>query len=79
MYSSKVEKETDLIDTDLFCADFFSTFQSSYMPINEPNLDATYELDFGDGIEVQLIGKIDSIDEYLISRDGSINILRSEK
>ena len=74
LYSSKVEKETDLIDADLFGADFFSTFQSSFMPINEPNLDATYELDFGDEIEIQLIGKIDSIEKYLISRDGSINI-----
>ena len=33
-----------------------------------------YILDFGDIIEIQIIGQIESIDTYLIGRDGSINI-----
>ena len=44
------------------------------MPINEPNLNSTYILDFGDVIEIQIIGQEDSIQEYIINRDGSINI-----
>ena len=31
--------------------------QSSLMPINEPNFDGGYILDFGDVLELQLIGK----------------------
>ena len=44
------------------------------MPINEPNLDSTYILDFGDTLEIQLIGQKNSIDNLSIKRDGSINI-----
>lgn len=58
----------------LFGEDFFGTYQSTFMPINEPNLDPAYILDFGDIIEIQIIGQIESIDTYLIGRDGSINI-----
>ena len=42
--------------------------------INEPNLDSSYILDFGDTLELQLIGQKNSIDELSIKRDGSINI-----
>ena len=44
------------------------------MPINEPNLDGSYILDFGDVLEIQLIGQVDSVEEYPIKRDGSINL-----
>ena len=48
--------------------------QSSFMPTNEPNLDASHILDFGDVVEIQLVGQKDLIDSYPIKRDGSINI-----
>jgi len=48
--------------------------QTSFMPINEPNLDSSYVLDFGDVLEIQLIGQKDQIDNYSINRDGSINL-----
>ena len=57
-----------------FGANFFHTMQSSFMPINEPNFDSSYILDFGDTLEIQLIGQKNSIDELPIKRDGSINI-----
>ena len=44
------------------------------MPINEPNMDASYVLDFGDAITLQLVGQQQSIDELQIQRDGSINL-----
>ena len=43
---------------NLFGSDFFSTYQSTYMPVNEPNLNPSYILDFGDVLEIQLIGQI---------------------
>lgn len=64
------KKEKD----NIFGSDFFDTFQTSFMPINMPNLDDDYILDFGDMLSIQMIGQNDSIDSYLISRDGSINI-----
>lgn len=58
----------------LFGSDFFSTFQTSYMPINEPNLDTNYILDSGDILRIQFVGQQDLDDTYIINRDGSIMI-----
>ena len=57
-----------------FGDDIFDMMQSTFMPINEPNLDSAYILDFGDTLEIQLIGQKNSIDNLSIKRDGSINI-----
>lgn len=61
-------------ELELFGKDFFSTFQTSFMPINEPNPDSSYTLDVGDILTIQLIGQKDSIEDFVISGDGSINI-----
>ena len=58
----------------LYGSEFFNTFQTSFMPINEPNPDAGYSLDVGDVLNIQLIGQNDQIDDYKISGDGSIVI-----
>jgi protein involved in polysaccharide export with SLBB domain len=69
------DKDKDIdIDNILFGSDFFDVMQTSFMPINEPNLDSSYVLDFGDVLEIQLIGQKDQIDNYSINRDGSINL-----
>ena len=78
--SSRTEKNEVQDEEDesekpkIFGEDFFTTFQSSYMPINEPNFDSEYILDYGDVLKIQLIGQEESIDEYEISREGHINI-----
>ena len=73
--STFVDKDQDDdYTTSLFGEDFFDVMQTSFMPINEPNLDSSYTLDFGDVLEIQLIGQKDSTDSYAISRDGSINL-----
>jgi len=61
-------------DLELFGSDFFKTFQTSFMPINEPNPDSSYTLDTGDVINIQLIGQNDFDEIFNVSRDGSINI-----
>lgn len=58
----------------LYGEDFFNTFQTSFMPINEPNPDSDYILDVGDVLSVQLIGQNDDSQDYLISRDGTISL-----
>ena len=70
----KDEDEYEEIDNKLFGSNFFDVMQTSFMPINEPNLDSSYVLDFGDVLEIQLIGQKDQIDNYSINRDGSINL-----
>ena len=76
--STRLDKSEDddkeYYQDKIFGEKFFDTIQSSFMPINEPNLDSSYILDFGDVLEVQLIGQKDSIETYEIKRDGSINI-----
>ena len=55
-------------DLMLFGSVFFSTYQSTYMPINEPNLSPTYILDFGDVLDIQLIGQRDENESFQIKR-----------
>ena len=38
-------------DLKLYGSDFFNTFQTSFMPINEPNPDSGYMLDVGDVLD----------------------------
>ena len=61
-------------DLRLFGSDFFSTYQSTYMPVNEPNFSPSYILDYGDVIEIQIIGQQDEIEKHQIKRNGSINL-----
>ena len=73
--SSFIDKDKDKDkDNILFGSNFFDVIQTSFMPINEPNLDSSYILDFGDVLEIQLIGQKDQIGNYSINRDGSINL-----
>ena len=68
------EKLSISLDLKLFGSDFFRTFQTSYMPINEPNLDSSYTLDVGDSLNIQIIGQKDILEQYSVNRDGSIFI-----
>ena len=74
MIDKEEEEEEDMKKREVFGYEFFDTMQSSFMPTNEPNLDGSYILDFGDVVEIQLVGQKDLIDSYPIKRDGSINI-----
>ncbi len=56
----------------LFGSDFFSSFQTSFMPINEPNPGSDYYLDIGDVLFIQIIGQKDTVDDYIIDGSGSI-------
>jgi protein involved in polysaccharide export with SLBB domain len=72
--SSMIKKPLGDDDSNRFGAKIFNMMQTSFMPINEPNFDSSYVLDFGDTLEIQLVGQQNSIDELSIKRDGSINI-----
>ncbi len=61
-------------ESDRFGLDIFSMMQSTLMPVNEPNIDDDYTLDFGDVIEIQLVGQRSQNYSLTIKRDGSINL-----
>jgi len=58
----------------LYGSDFFNTFQTSFMPTNEPNPDSDYFLDTGDVINIQLVGQKDKINDHIVGGDGSISL-----
>jgi protein involved in polysaccharide export with SLBB domain len=62
------------IDSNRFGDKIFDMMQSSFMPINEPNFDSSYVIDFGDVIEIQFIGQKNLIEKFSVKRNGSINI-----
>ena len=81
----ELQKELDLLRGELleseenkldirFGSEIFSLMQTTLMPFNEPNFDGEYVLDFGDVLEVQLVGQ--KTDSYIlpVKRDGSITI-----
>ena len=73
--STEIDKPLDEEnESKIFGKDFFDTMQTTFMPINEPNLDYSYVLDFGDVLEIQLLGQNDLLEKFQIKRDGSINI-----
>ena len=57
-----------------FGFNIFDSMQTSFMPINEPNIDGSYVLDYGDSIEIQIIGSISDTMIANVRRDGSISI-----
>ena len=57
-----------------FGESYFNSFQSSFLPINEPNFNSDYILDVGDQISLQLIGQRSDEFDMNIKRDGSINV-----
>lgn len=71
MSSNENEDPNDLV---LFGSNFFKNVYSSFMPINEPSMDSSYVLDYGDTLEIQSVNQENLNDKYPIKRDGSIFI-----
>ncbi len=67
--------ETDDENTlSIFGQEFFSSLQSSFMPVNVPNLGGEYIVDVGDSFELLTTGKISKEFELMVQRDGSMII-----
>ena len=57
-----------------FGENFFSSIQSSFMPINIPNLSGDYVVDVGDEFKVLFTGSQKKEVELMVQRDGSLLI-----
>ena len=53
---------------------FFSSMQTTFMPINIPNITGDYLLDVGAIVEIIFTGKLKQTLELIVLRDGSISI-----
>ena len=72
-FKGKSEKET-INSLEKFGSKFFQSLQSSFMPINVPNLGPNYIVDVGDQFKLLLTGKLSDLLELTVQRDGSILI-----
>ena len=61
-------------DSDRVGWRYFSLMHTTLMPLNEPKNDDSYLLDFGDVIELQMIGQKSASYSLPVKRDGSVNI-----
>ncbi len=57
-----------------FGSSFFRSIQSSFMPVNAPNLGGDYVVDVGDAFDLMLTGKFSKQESMTVQRDGSIAI-----
>jgi len=71
--SELIESEDDKLDIR-FGSKIFNLMQTTLMPFNEPNFDGSYLLDYGDVLEIQLVGQKNSSFILPVKRDGSISI-----
>jgi len=61
-------------DTQRYGLSIFRTMQTSFMPINEPNFDSNYIVDFGDSFNIKITGTKNKEYTSDVQRDGSIFI-----
>jgi protein involved in polysaccharide export with SLBB domain len=66
--------DQDFTELSRFGDSFFSSIQSSFMPINIPNLGSEYIVDVGDKFSLQLSGQTSEDFELFVQRDGSLVI-----
>lgn len=77
-FSSAVEKDLSDNDSELsvFGESFFSSYSSTFMPINDPAASSNYILDVDDLVSIQYLG--DSQDSFEIRIDRAGNVILPE-
>lgn len=70
----EIDDQNNIDGLKRFGDSFFSSIQSSFMPVNIPNLDNEYIVDVGDKFLLLLSGKISEQMELTVQRDGSLII-----
>ena len=59
---------------EFFGSNFFRTTQSSFAPINEPNMDGSYVVDVGDRFTITVVGAEDADFQAQVGRDGFLKL-----
>jgi polysaccharide biosynthesis/export protein len=68
------DESSDELALRIFGQEFFSSLQSSFMPVNVPNLSGEYIVDVGDSFALLTTGKSSKEYELMVQRDGSMII-----
>ena len=68
------QSDKDNLSLERYGSHFFNSFQSTFMPTNQPNLDSSYHLDTNDELTLQLVGQRNETFPLKVKRDGSINV-----
>ena len=71
--------EQDNERLERFGDSFFQTFQSSFMPVNVPNIGSNYTIDVGDVFKFSRSGKQNDTNELMVERDGTLVLPGSGK
>jgi protein involved in polysaccharide export with SLBB domain len=66
------ERNSDKTDLEVFGSEFFSSVQSTFMPINLPNFSNDYILNIGDSLNITFASGNSRTNEVFVERDGSI-------
>jgi polysaccharide biosynthesis/export protein len=70
----RMESDDTQFTLERFGDSFFSTIQSSFMPINIPNFSSNYIVDVGDTFSLLLTGKMTTEELLEVQRDGFVSI-----
>lgn len=70
----RMENDDGQSTLERFGDSFFSTIQSSFMPINIPNFSSNYIVDVGDTFSLLLTGKMATEEVLEVQRDGFVSI-----
>lgn len=73
-YELDIDPKNDEIELKRIGEEFFSSFQSTFMPINEPAGNTEYILDAGDMLTIQIVGQNADVFDKRIERDGTIAV-----
>ena len=75
------EEEKNKDKLKIFGKDIFDMMQSSFMPVNEPNVNESYTLDFGDVLQIQIVGQKNLIEQYPLQKlaeDGKLSSFKHD-
>ncbi len=64
----------DVREIKRFGTEFFNSYQSTFSPINEPNVSPDYVVDYGDTINITLIGNNTENISEIVRADGAVLI-----
>ena len=69
-----MEYDSESEEIPVFGSQFFSSFQSTFIPINDASIDPEYILDYGDELTVQVLDRMSFVSKVKIKRDLTINV-----
>ena len=70
----EAKQGVDVKEIKRFGVNFFNTYQSTFSPINEPNVSPDYIVDYGDTINITLIGSNSQNLSEIVRADGAVLI-----